>query len=493
MFYIVDGQCEVIYRPLATRLPEDEAGAAPSRPSTAGSASVDPSPRPQSAAHRPPHPPSQQQRQQPHAAQPADSARPPVACQPSAAALFSAQPSSTSELRMPAADAWPAAPPATATSSAGAVSAAGGMLAEDSGLSSSSSMQLEAAGRGGLYARRTSTFIAEAAEGAEAELATVGLRPEHSSQGLRPQQQPELPAPAAAQRRDPLSVPPPLTIPLADEPSTPALPTELAVASSAAGTPTPGSPVRGATRSAAAGGSGAASVSASAAPSPGPFGLRRQMGVDMEGASAELLSPSHPPRPSAEAAAAARLHGSKSPLPELAAAQGGPAGQGQAQQMQQGWPHNDVAAGNGEAPPQEQPQRPPPCVEGEELPPALIQASSPVCSCTAACMCSDRGSPCIAQPLLAAACRPSLLASPGCLGAGGCRLRLRSTAAPQNLSGPFCVVCRPAGRLSGSGSAGQPQAWAQRVPGGCAGPGGLCRGDGNPRWVLAHAFCSPCC
>ncbi|KAL4435655.1 hypothetical protein ABPG77_002618 [Micractinium sp. CCAP 211/92] len=379
MFYIIDGECEVIYRPLATRLPEDEAGAAPSRPSTAGSASVDPPPRPQSAAHRPPHPPSQQQRQQPHAAQAADSARPPVASQPSAAALFSVQPSTTSELPVPAADAWPATQPVIASSSAGAVSAAGapaGMLAEDSGLSSSSSMQLEAAGRGGLYARRTATFIAEAAEGAEAELATAGLRPQHSSQALRPQQQAELPAPGAAQRREPLSVPPPLTIPLADEPSTPALPTELAVASSAAGTPTPSSPVRGATRSAAAGGSGAASVSASAAPSPGPFGLRRQMGVDMEGASAELLSPSHPPRPSAEAATAARLHGSDSPLPELAAAQGGPAGQGQAQQMQQGWPQNDVAVGNGEAPQQEQPQRPPPRVEGEELPPSLIQAAS---------------------------------------------------------------------------------------------------------------------
>lgn len=380
MFYIIDGECEVVYRPSATQPADAEAGGASGRPSTAGSQSIEPSPWPPAPAHRPPHPPAQ--RQPPQAA---DGDRPPpVASQPSAAGLFSAMPSSTAELGEPAAEAWPAPQAAAASSASAATSAAiatAGMLAEDSGLSSRSSMQAQAAGQGGLCTRRTSTCIAEAAEGAERDLAAAGPQWRDSPQAPQQQQQAQpqatsehaaqqgsdgvfsaLPAQAAGGRREPLAVPPRLAIPLTNEPSTPALPTEPACASSAAGTPIPGSPVRSAATPAAPAGLTAASALVSAAPSPGPFGLRRHMAADMEGASAELLSPAQPPRQSAGAAAPARLHGSSSLSPEPAATQGEP--------------YTDGPARGEELPPLPPPQQQQalPQVEGEELPPSLIQA-----------------------------------------------------------------------------------------------------------------------
>lgn len=244
-------------------------------------------------------------------------------------------------------------------------------------------MQAQAAGQGGLCTRRTSTCIAEAAEGAERDLAAAGPQWRDSPQAPQQQQQAQpqatsehaaqqgsdgvfsaLPAQAAGGRREPLAVPPRLAIPLTNEPSTPALPTEPACASSAAGTPIPGSPVRSAATPAAPAGLTAASALVSAAPSPGPFGLRRHMAADMEGASAELLSPAQPPRQSAGAAAPARLHGSSSLSPEPAATQGEP--------------YTDGPARGEELPPLPPPQQQQalPQVEGEELPPSLIQAAS---------------------------------------------------------------------------------------------------------------------
>lgn len=390
MYYIIDGECEVLYRPTATQPADACAGSAPGRPSSvgsapgrpwsAGSASVEPSPRPAGAAHRPPHPPSQQQqRQQQLAAQAVESGgQPPVASQPSAAGLFSALPSCTSEPTELAVEAWPAAQPDGTASAAPA-----GMLCEDSGLSSSST-QLEASGQGGLCTRRTSTCIAEAAEGAEHDMAAAGPLAAGAPQGRQPppEQAGErassgrvvlrdsgefgvpspAPTPAVVRQHRPPAPPPGLAIPLSNEPSTPVMATELASASSAAGTPIPGSPVRGVSALAAAAGSGAAA--ASAAPSPGPFGLRRQMGVDMEGAGAELLSPSQPPRSGVAAGAPAWLQDSDGPLP----------GKEQAQQAQP--LHSAGAAGVGEQAQQaQQAQHPLPQVEGEELPPSLIQAS----------------------------------------------------------------------------------------------------------------------
>lgn len=54
-------------------------------------------------------------------------------------------------------------------------------------------------------------------------------------------------------------------------------------------------------------------------------------------------------------------------------------------------------------------------------------------------------------------------------------------------------MCPLAGCLASAGAAGQPQARAMRVPGGCTRPWGLHWRDGGPGWVLgAHApICLP--
>ncbi|EFN56955.1 hypothetical protein CHLNCDRAFT_143521 [Chlorella variabilis] len=160
-------------------------------------------------------------------------------------------------------------------------------------------------------------------------------------------------------KRQPIQQPQPqqqlhVSIPAAQgDPSTPNLSPESSGAGAAGGsggaTPPQGSPE---------GLAAAAAAAAAATPSPGPYGLQRHMGVDLEGAAAHLYSPGPPSATATSAPAgpgaspAARAAGQE----ELQLSEGG-------QQVQQG------QQGQRQGSPQ-------PEVEGEELPPTLLDAAT---------------------------------------------------------------------------------------------------------------------
>ena len=160
-------------------------------------------------------------------------------------------------------------------------------------------------------------------------------------------------------KRQPIQQPQPqqqlhVSIPAAQgDPSTPNLSPESSGAGAAGGsggaTPPQGSPE---------GLAAAAAAAAAATPSPGPYGLQRHMGVDLEGAAAHLYSPGPPSATATSAPAgpgaspAARAAGQE----ELQLSEGG-------QQVQQG------QQGQRQGSPQ-------PEVEGEELPPTLLDVSA---------------------------------------------------------------------------------------------------------------------